>query len=191
MSFLFFIQHISFSLKSWENNQIFLWYVFVSRFDWKFFLKMFLFLQCNNDILGLVFMFLKVLWTNLNQSCGSGSIFCGRALKEDTDETFFRFFLYISVRQRSLTMLIRYFKIPIRIDGDIRDRKLTLCIIDTESRRLRISMIRRVANSAYHWYRESTSDLKKNEFGCEEVDSSPHHWYNESQVIICSPFSEL
>ena len=37
----------------------------------------------------------------------------------------FRFFLYISVRHRSLTLLIQFFEIQIQTQGDIRIQKLT------------------------------------------------------------------
>jgi len=76
-------------------------------------------------------------------------------LKGHTNETIFSIFLYISVWHRSLTVLMKFFEIRIRIDGDICNRKLTLRIVHTESRRLCISLIRRVADSAYQPYGES------------------------------------
>ena len=47
-------------------------------------------------------------------------------LKGHTNETYFSIFLYISVRHRSLTLLIKFFEIQIRTHGDIRIQKLTL-----------------------------------------------------------------
>jgi len=76
-------------------------------------------------------------------------ISCLSVLKEDNKETFFSIFLYISVGPKSLTLLIQFFNILILIDGYIHDRKLTLCIIDTESSRLCVALIWRVADSVY------------------------------------------
>ena len=93
-------------------------------------------------------------------------------LKGHTNETYFLIFLYILVRHRSLTLLIKFFEIRIRIEGDIRNRKLTLHIVDTESRRLRVSLIPRVD----FWF-------FSNEFGREEVVNSPYRWYGESATL--------
>jgi hypothetical protein len=71
-------------------------------------------------------------------------------LKGHTNETIFSIFLYISVRHRSLTLRIQFFEIRNRIDGDIRNRKLTLRVIDRESWRLRVLMIHRVDDSPHH-----------------------------------------
>ena len=46
-----------------------------------------------------------------------------------------------------------------------------------------VSLIRRVANSAYHWYRESTSDFFSYEFGREEVVNSPYRRVCETATL--------
>ena len=73
----------------------------------------------------------------------------------------------------------------IQIDGDICNRKLTLPIVDIESRRLCVLLIQRVTDSAYQRYGESPTlriiDTESqlliffaNEFGREEDVNSPY-----------------
>ena len=119
------------------------------------------------------------------------------ALKEETNETNFSIFLYISVQHRSLTLLIKFFEIRIRTHGDIHIRKSTpryqrygesstLRIADTESCWLPVSLMRGVAFKFFFSETPWIVDVGSCRLCVlliQRVGESAYCWYGESTTL--------
>ncbi len=73
---------------------------------------------------------------------------------------------------------------PIRRVGYWIFLKKTRCIGDTESRRLRVSLIRRVADSPYHWFGESPDSVYRlyGESPTPRIVESGSRWLGDTGV---------
>jgi hypothetical protein len=110
-------------------------------------------------------------------------------LKGHGNEADFLGFSQKLVPHESLILPFEPFRFLLRIRGDIRIQKPLPAITDTGSRRLHVSVIRRVADSLHHRSGESptpciteTRSRRLPASLIRGVGDSPHHRYGESAI---------